>query len=124
MQRKLHPITIEYLRTSVPKCYHTVVSGNRCELCGAELAASCQSAPQLNMEQQMHLAVSRLLVHFRTEDPPGDAHGIAQACQELAERVAVAAPVSPETTVGLRKLLEAKDCFARAIKWQESGGDV
>lgn len=48
------------------------------------------------------------------------------AC-ELAEHYADTLPSGPELTVGLRKLLEAKDCFVRAAldrEIAEDGGGV
>jgi hypothetical protein len=40
---------------------------------------------------------------------------IPQACAELAEDLLDDLPDGPELTAGLRKLLEAKDCFVRAL---------
>jgi hypothetical protein len=39
---------------------------------------------------------------------------ISRNCSELAEEMLQALPDGPELTAGLRKLLEAKDCFVRA----------
>jgi hypothetical protein len=38
----------------------------------------------------------------------------SQACHDLAEQMIGDLPDGPELTAGLRKLLEAKDCFVRA----------
>lgn len=38
----------------------------------------------------------------------------SQQCHDLAVNMVRDLPDSPELTVGLRKLLEAKDCFTRA----------
>lgn len=38
----------------------------------------------------------------------------SRECHDLAERMIRQLPDSPELTAGLRKLLEAKDCFVRA----------
>lgn len=43
-----------------------------------------------------------------------DVQGISRACHDLAMQMIEWLPDSPELTVGLRKLLEAKDCFVRA----------
>jgi hypothetical protein len=45
---------------------------------------------------------------------PGLGRDIAGACHELAKVVVEVAPEGPELSAGLRKLLEAKDCFVRA----------
>jgi len=39
---------------------------------------------------------------------------VAELCHDLAEAMVDLLPDSPELTAGLRKLLEAKDCFVRA----------
>lgn len=39
---------------------------------------------------------------------------IARLCEALADEVVSLCPDGPELPVGLRKLLEAKDCFVRA----------
>lgn len=38
----------------------------------------------------------------------------SRACAELAQEMIDTLPDSPELSAGLRKLLEAKDCFVRA----------
>jgi hypothetical protein len=38
----------------------------------------------------------------------------SRACAALADEMIHTLPAGPELTVGLRKLLEAKDCFVRA----------
>jgi hypothetical protein len=38
----------------------------------------------------------------------------SRACAQLAEQMVLDLPDGPELTAGLRKLLEAKDCFVRA----------
>lgn len=39
---------------------------------------------------------------------------VSRPCGELADQMIAALPDGPELTAGLRKLLEAKDCFVRA----------
>lgn len=39
---------------------------------------------------------------------------VSKACTELAEQMIAQLGDHPELTTGLRKLLEAKDCFVRA----------
>jgi hypothetical protein len=46
---------------------------------------------------------------------PDDQFVIANACHDLAEKMlTLGVPDGAELTAGLRKLLEAKDCFVRA----------
>ncbi|MEM9118493.1 MAG: hypothetical protein AAGD09_11490 [Cyanobacteria bacterium P01_F01_bin.56] len=61
----------------------------------------------------------RILKYFAWEHLLINLQAVSQACCELAERMAASLPDSPEKTVGLRKLLEAKDCFVRAALDQE-----
>lgn len=44
-----------------------------------------------------------------------DLRAISQMCQILAGEVIENVDDGPELTAGLRKLLEAKDCFVRAV---------
>lgn len=44
----------------------------------------------------------------------GHARRISQKCHDLADEMLAELPDSPELTVGLRKLLEAKDAFVRS----------
>lgn len=56
----------------------------------------------------------RLLSYFIGSHLPVKLQGISDECADLACQMVKALPDSPELTVGLRKLLEAKDCFVRA----------
>lgn len=58
--------------------------------------------------------MDRLLQYFKWEHLPANLQAVSKPCGELAQLMADTLPQSPETTVGLRKLLEAKDCFVRA----------
>lgn len=56
--------------------------------------------------------------------PDGLPRQASKACAELAEDAIRSLPDGPELTAGLRKLLEAKDCFVRAaIARQEARTD-
>lgn len=46
--------------------------------------------------------------------PHGPARAVSAMCEVLADEVIGGTPDSAELTAGLRKLLEAKDCFVRA----------
>lgn len=65
------------------------------------------------MSESRHPGTTQLLGFFSYEHLPADLQEISRACSELAEAVLVL-PDSSEFTAGLRKLLEAKDCFVRA----------
>ncbi len=47
--------------------------------------------------------------------PEGPLREMSEAVAELAHAVEAACPPSPEKSAGLRHLLEAKDCFVRAL---------
>lgn len=61
-----------------------------------------------------NIATQELLKYFAYAHLPHHLQDISAPCCELAMRMCEALPDSRELTVGLRKLLEAKDCFVRA----------
>ena len=67
----------------------------------------------------MHPAIEHVLQFFKYEHLPIGLAAVSQPFCELAEKVAREFPNSPETTVALRKLLEAKDAAVRAALTQE-----
>lgn len=56
----------------------------------------------------------QLLRHFAHNHLPGPLSEISAHCSRLAWLMESNLPDGPEKTAGLRKLLEAKDCFVRA----------
>ena len=56
----------------------------------------------------------RMLEYFRFEHLPPHLQEVSRPCGQLARAMAAELPTSAELTAGLRKLLEAKDCFVRA----------
>lgn len=61
----------------------------------------------------MHPSIESLLGFFAFEHLPPHLQEVSRPCGELARQMA-ASLEGTELTVGLRKLLEAKDCFVRA----------
>jgi hypothetical protein len=55
-----------------------------------------------------------LLRYFEYEHLPVHLQTVSRRCHGLAHAMADDLGDSPELTTGLRKLLEAKDCFVRA----------
>lgn len=55
-----------------------------------------------------------ILAFFQWSHLPDHLKGISKDCSDLANAMADSLPQSAETAAGLRKLLEAKDCFVRA----------
>lgn len=65
-------------------------------------------------EAQSHPAISHLLRFFKYKHLYRDLKPVSKACAVLANYMASTIPHNPELAAGLRKLLEAKDCFVRA----------
>lgn len=66
------------------------------------------------MAREFHPPVQHVLQFFRYDHLPDRLQEVSRPFHELALEVAGRAPESPETTVALRKLLEAKDAAVRA----------
>lgn len=63
----------------------------------------------------MHPAIQHVLKFFSYTHLPDHLQGISRPFCELAHEVAMRAPQNQETTIALRKLLEAKDAAIRAM---------
>jgi hypothetical protein len=63
-----------------------------------------------------HSSVIHVIKFFNYEHLPQKLQDISRPFHELARKVADWAPDNPETTVALRKLLEAKDAAIRAAR--------
>lgn len=63
---------------------------------------------------QFHPAIAHVLSFFTYEHLPEKLQAISKPFSLLATEVAARAPDNQETTVALRKLLEAKDAAVRA----------
>lgn len=61
-----------------------------------------------------HPATVHLSRQFAYGHLPAPLGEVSQECHDLAELMISTLPDGPELTTGLRKLLEAKDCFVRA----------
>ena len=61
----------------------------------------------------MHPSTEALIKFFSSEHLPAHLASVSKPCCELALTMAGQLD-GPELTAGLRKLLEAKDCFVRA----------
>ena len=63
---------------------------------------------------ELHPSVQQVLQYFTYQHLPEKLQEISRPCCDLACKMATSLNQNPELTVGLRKLLEAKDCFVRA----------
>lgn len=57
---------------------------------------------------------SEILKYFKYEHLPPKLQEVSKDLCELARTMDATLPDGPEKSAGLRKLLEAKDCFVRA----------
>lgn len=72
---------------------------------------------------QRHPATVAIMRHFEFGHLPFELAAVSNECRTLAETMVVRLPDGPELTAGLRKLLEAKDCFVRAAVEQMRAAD-
>lgn len=61
-----------------------------------------------------HPAVAAILPFFEYAHLPPNLGAVSKPIGDLAHSMADTLPQNAELTAGLRKLLEAKDCFVRA----------
>lgn len=61
--------------------------------------------------------------YFEHAHLPDHLQAVSRPFGELADQMIGALPDGPELTAGLRKLLEAKDCFVRAAVDAARGSD-
>lgn len=70
----------------------------------------------------MHSSTAAILRHFSADHLPDDLRAVSQPICDLAHDYAARLD-GPELTVGLRKLLEAKDALVRAaVDGREASG--
>jgi hypothetical protein len=67
-----------------------------------------------SFKKEQHPSVKELLKYFEFAHLPPHLQSISEPICVLANIMASEDLHGPELTVGLRKLLEAKDCFVRA----------
>lgn len=58
--------------------------------------------------------MNRLLKWLRHEHLPSHLQAVVKPIDQLAQELDAALAEGPEKTAGMRKLVEAKDCFVRA----------
>lgn len=61
-----------------------------------------------------HPGTQHLAKVFDYEHLPADLQATSKLCHDLAAEMIYRLPDGPELSAGLRKLVEAKDCFVRA----------
>lgn len=68
-----------------------------------------------NVPVKLHPSIEHVMKFFSYSHLPTKLQEISKPFCELADKVAHQLPDNPETTVALRKLLEAKDAAVRAM---------
>lgn len=64
---------------------------------------------------ELHPSVAQVLKHFTYAHLPAELQDVSRQVADRAHEMAQTLPQNAELTTGLRKLLEAKDCFVRAV---------
>ena len=62
----------------------------------------------------------RMMQFFAYAHLPANLQVISKPFGDLAQHIVDTLPMNPERTAGLRKLVEAKDCFVRAQLYKET----
>lgn len=75
--------------------------------------------PKLEGIDYRHPATRAIAKFFDYEHLSGHAGAVSELCYELAGSMIDELNDGPELTAGLRKLLEAKDCFVRQVLLDE-----
>lgn len=65
-----------------------------------------------------HASTQQIYRYFAWSHLPGHIQPVSKLCGELATQMILSLPDGPELTTGLRKLLEAKDCFVRTALYE------
>lgn len=68
----------------------------------------------MQLSENIHPSVAHFVPLFAYDHLPERLQVVSKQFHDLAEAMINSLPSNPETSAGLRKLLEAKDCFVRA----------
>ena len=80
-----------------------------------------ETLPLIANTRHRHPGTQQIVKHFEYRHLPGNLAATSKSCHDLAQSMVLTIPDGPELTAGLRKLLEAKDCFVRASMDAEQG---
>jgi len=78
------------------------------------LSLFAANAARLDANAAPTKSPSQIMKHFAFAHLPEHLQAVSKPIGELAARMDEDLPDGPEKSAGLRKLLEAKDCFVRA----------
>ncbi len=92
---------------------------NTCKWCDARCRCTCHDTGEeyrvslSEVVKGRHPGVAAIARYFDYSHLPGHLQQVSEPCAHLAAQMISLLPDGPELTAGLRKLLEAKDCFVR-----------
>ena len=91
----------------------TLVCGVHChegdDKCNGFCRGGTDRPPTLEAAQR-----PQIMRYFEYAHLPPQLQNVSRAVAQVAEHMEITLPDGPEKSAGLRKLLEAKDCFVRA----------
>ena len=76
---------------------------------------NCEPSARLDVTVVPAKAGDRMLKLFAYEHLPPHLQAVSRPFFEFAQHIVATVPEGPERTVGLRRLLEAKDAIVRAV---------
>ena len=86
-----------------------------CSACALEFAQHHSFKVPSSMDtSHRHPSTQQICQYFGYKHLPAHLQPTSKPCHDLATAMLGELPDGPELTAGLRKLLEAKDCFVRA----------
>lgn len=74
----------------------------------------------------MHPSMQSIMRGFDYTHLPeeSDMRAVSEKVHDLADWMVIALPSSSEVVAGLRKLMEAKDCFVRQAAWEVADAEA
>lgn len=94
--------------------HHTVQDPDAAQVVREHAAHATKLAAPAETDAARPNPADRLLRFFEYEHLPPHLKDVSRPVASIAKHMAATLPQDAETTAGLRKLLEAKDCFVRA----------
>lgn len=110
----------KWFYTPCPKCGG--VCAGHAEMVSFTANDPAEPLPEVRyVKQSLNPAVAHVLQFFEYAQLPPQLQPVSEQFQKLAYAIAIG-PQNPETTVALRKLLEAKECAVRAVVAERGAG--
>lgn len=105
-----HPYFFDLVKEQLEQAGHDqAIEGNVIDMHGLALSKAER------LRKALHPSVDHVLQFFAYDHLPEKLQQVSRPFCELAHELAYRLPGNAETTICLRKLLEAKDCAIRAL---------